>query len=175
MAHISVKSHDNGAKNPKAHLRKPITDGRRAERADDRRAAGPVRLLRRQRRCACAIVTTPEIARALGKRDLVTVKAMQLWHRSATGVEVQHDRLGRQRTSRTTRIAAAARLQGSRHQQAPRAGVDLMEVHDCFSITELVTMEDLHVSEPGTALRDVLDGLLRPPRVAACPARSTAG
>jgi acetyl-CoA C-acetyltransferase len=33
-----------------------------------------------------------------------------------------------------------------------------MEVHDCFSITELVTMEDLFVSEEGTGWRDVLDG-----------------
>ena len=33
-----------------------------------------------------------------------------------------------------------------------------MEVHDCFSITELVTMEDLGVSEDGGAVKDVLDG-----------------
>ena len=31
-------------------------------------------------------------------------------------------------------------------------------MHDCFSITELVTMEDLHISEPGGGPRDVLDG-----------------
>ena len=34
----------------------------------------------------------------------------------------------------------------------------MMEVHDCFSITELVTMEDLHISERGRAWHDVLDG-----------------
>ena len=34
----------------------------------------------------------------------------------------------------------------------------MMEVHDCFSITELVTMEDLGVSEDGGAVKDVLDG-----------------
>ena len=33
-----------------------------------------------------------------------------------------------------------------------------MEVHDCFSITELVLMEDLGISEPGRAIDDVLDG-----------------
>jgi acetyl-CoA C-acetyltransferase len=32
-------------------------------------------------------------------------------------------------------------------------------VHDCFSITELVTMEDLGVSEEGRAVTDVLDGI----------------
>ena len=40
----------------------------------------------------------------------------------------------------------------------PRRQLSLMEVHDCFSITELVTMEDLFVSEEGGAVRDVLDG-----------------
>jgi len=40
----------------------------------------------------------------------------------------------------------------------PREQLSLMEVHDCFSITELVTMEDLFVSEEGHAVRDVLDG-----------------
>lgn len=34
----------------------------------------------------------------------------------------------------------------------------MMEVHDCFSITELVTMEDLFISPEGQGWRDVLDG-----------------
>ena len=34
----------------------------------------------------------------------------------------------------------------------------MMEVHDCFSITELVTMEDLHISERGQAPKDIMDG-----------------
>lgn len=40
----------------------------------------------------------------------------------------------------------------------PREELSLMEVHDCFSITELVTMEDLGVSKDGEAVKDVLDG-----------------
>ena len=34
----------------------------------------------------------------------------------------------------------------------------MFEVHDCFSITELVTMEDLGLSEDGGAIKDVMDG-----------------
>ena len=34
----------------------------------------------------------------------------------------------------------------------------MIEVHDCFSITELVVMEDLGLSEPGAAPQDILDG-----------------
>jgi acetyl-CoA C-acetyltransferase len=40
----------------------------------------------------------------------------------------------------------------------PREEISMMEVHDCFSITELATMEDLHISEPGKACDDILDG-----------------
>jgi acetyl-CoA C-acetyltransferase len=35
----------------------------------------------------------------------------------------------------------------------------MLEVHDCFSITELVTMEDLFLSDEGQGWRDVLDGV----------------
>ena len=34
----------------------------------------------------------------------------------------------------------------------------MMEVHDCFSVTELVTMEDLFIAEEGKGWRDVMDG-----------------
>jgi acetyl-CoA C-acetyltransferase len=33
-----------------------------------------------------------------------------------------------------------------------------MEVHDCFSVTELVLMEDLGMSDEGRAPVDILDG-----------------
>jgi acetyl-CoA C-acetyltransferase len=42
--------------------------------------------------------------------------------------------------------------------QDPARELSLLEVHDCFSITELVTYEDLHISERGRAVRDVMDG-----------------
>jgi acetyl-CoA C-acetyltransferase len=41
----------------------------------------------------------------------------------------------------------------------PRAEFALAEVHDCFTITELVLMEELGFSERGAAWRDELDGV----------------
>jgi acetyl-CoA acetyltransferase len=41
---------------------------------------------------------------------------------------------------------------------ASRDEIDLVEVHDCFSVTELVTLEDLQLSAEGGAINDVLDG-----------------
>jgi acetyl-CoA C-acetyltransferase len=103
---------------------------------------------------ACAIVTTPEIARALGKTDIVTVKALQIvasngWEAQGSGWDGSY--------FHTTRVAATKAYKEAGITD-PRAQLSLLEVHDCFSITELVTMEDLHISRVGNGWRDVLDG-----------------
>jgi acetyl-CoA C-acetyltransferase len=100
-------------------------------------------------------VTTPEIARALGKRDLVTIKAIQL--SASSGREWGTDQWDGSYVQNTRNAAAAAyREAGIRH---PREEISALEVHDCFSITELVTMEDLGMSDAGQAWKDVLDGV----------------
>ena len=48
---------------------------------------------------------------------------------------------------------------GRRH--VLRDEIAVAEVHDCFTPTELVLMEDLRFSDPGKAWRDVLDGAFR--------------
>ena len=53
---------------------------------------------------------------------------------------------------------AAGRVRAGRHHRPP-AELALAEVHDCFTITELVLMEDLGFSERGEAWRDELDGV----------------
>jgi acetyl-CoA C-acetyltransferase len=58
---------------------------------------------------------------------------------------------------RNTRTAAT-RAYAEAGVSNPREQLDIIEVHDCFSITELVTMEDLFISEAGKAPRDILDG-----------------
>jgi acetyl-CoA C-acetyltransferase len=40
----------------------------------------------------------------------------------------------------------------------PKSEIAMAEVHDCFTPTELVLMEDLGFSDPGGAWQDVLDG-----------------
>ncbi|MEE9417287.1 MAG: acetyl-CoA acetyltransferase [Acidimicrobiales bacterium] len=40
----------------------------------------------------------------------------------------------------------------------PRSEIAMAEVHDCFTPTELLLMEDLGFAEPGTAWKEVLDG-----------------
>jgi acetyl-CoA C-acetyltransferase len=154
MAHISVKSHANGALNPKAHLRNRITVEQVLAAPMVSHPLGVYDCCGVSDGAACAIVTTPEIARSLGRRDVVTIKALQL--APSNGVEMSHASWDGTYTL-TTRLAAqrAYREAGIRD---PRAELDLIEVHDCFSITELVLMEDLGLSDEGRAPHDVLDG-----------------
>jgi acetyl-CoA C-acetyltransferase len=154
MAHISVKSHANGARNPKAHLRNRITTEQVLAAPMVSHPLGVYDCCGVSDGAACAIVTTPEIARSLGRRDVVTIKALQL--ATSNGVEMSHASWDGTYTL-TTRLAAqrAYREAGIRD---PRAEIDLIEVHDCFSITELVLMEDLGLSDEGRAPHDVLDG-----------------
>ncbi len=154
MAHVSAKSHANGAKNPKAHLRRPVTE---EQVMNSPMIAFPLGLFD----CcgvsdgsACAIVTTPEIAKSLGKSDIVSVKALQL--ALSNGTEIAYDNWDGAHFVTTSKASTKA------YEEAgitnPREEVSMMEVHDCFSITELVTMEDLHISERGGAPKDIMDG-----------------
>lgn len=154
MAHISVKSHANGVKNPKAHLRKAITVDTVLNAPMIADPLGLFDCCGVSDGAACAIVTTPQIARALGKTDLVAVKAVQIavsngWELQGSGWNGSY--------IHTTRIASS-RAYKEAGVTDPRKQISLMEVHDCFSVTELVLMEDLHVSKVGAGWKDVLDG-----------------
>jgi acetyl-CoA C-acetyltransferase len=154
IARVSVKSHANGAKNPKAHLRNVVTEEQVIGAPMIAEPLGLFDCCGVSDGAAAAVVTTPEIARALGKQDLVTVKAMQL--SVSNGLESQHNSWDGS-YFHTARIAAAKAYREAGVER-PREQISMMEVHDCFSVTELVTMEDLFISPEGHGWRDVLDG-----------------
>tara|TARA_R110000787_G_scaffold131798_12_gene243921 strand:+ start:20514 stop:21716 length:1203 start_codon:yes stop_codon:yes gene_type:complete len=154
MAHISIKSHDNGAKNPKAHLQRQITEEQVMSAPMVAEPLGIYDCCGVSDGAACAIVTTPEIAKAMGKKDLITVKALQL--SVSNGVEAGHNSWDGSYFM-TARIASKRAYEEAGIRN-PREEISLAEVHDCFSITELVTMEDLYLSPEGGAVKDVLDG-----------------
>lgn len=150
---INVKNHDNGMLTPKAHLHKKIT-------IDDvlkaRMIVWPFTLYDA---CgmsdggAAAIVTTPKLAEKMGK-DYILVKG----HGVSTGsgqstMQPDFDFL---RFPETVTAANAAYKEAEISN--PREEISLAEVHDCFSTTELITMEDLGFSQRGQAPEDVEAG-----------------
>ncbi|SFQ31501.1 acetyl-CoA acetyltransferase [Pseudomonas borbori] len=154
MARVSWKSHVNGAKNPKAHLRKEVSMETILAAPIIADPLGVFDCCGVSDGAACAIVTTPEIARALGNYELVTIKALQL--SASSGREAGTNQWDGSYVQ-NTRLAAKAAYKEAGIDD-PRKQLSLMEVHDCFSITELVTMEDLGMSDDGQAWRDILDG-----------------
>lgn len=154
IAHVSVKSHANGSKNPKAHLRNVVTEEQVLNAPMIAEPLGLFDCCGVSDGAAAAIVTTPEIAKAMGRKDIVTVKAMQL--SVSNGLEAQHNSWDGS-YFHTARIAAKKAYKEAGIDN-PREQVSMIEVHDCFSITELVTMEDLFISPEGGAVKDVMDG-----------------
>ena len=154
IGRVSWKSHQNGAKNPKAHLQKAVEMETILKAPIIAEPLGVFDCCGVSDGAACAIVTTPEIARALGKRDLVTVKAIAL--SASAGRESGTNQWDGSYVMNTRNAAKAAYREAGISD--PKAQLSTLEVHDCFSITELVTMEDLGVSDDGQAWRDVMNG-----------------
>jgi acetyl-CoA C-acetyltransferase len=154
MAHVSWKSHQNGAKSEKAHLRKPVSIEAIMQAPMIAEPLGLFDCCGVSDGAACAIVTTPDIARGLGKADPVTIKALQL--SVSNGSEASFHEWDGSYVINTRK--ASSRAYAEAGISNPRSEISLIEVHDCFSVTEIVTMEDLHLSPDGGAVSDVMDG-----------------
>jgi acetyl-CoA C-acetyltransferase len=154
MAQVSAKSHANGAINPKAHLRKAVSIEQILAAPIVAYPLGLFDCCGVSDGAACAIVTTVERAKDMGIKNPVTVKALQL--ALSSGEEMAFNEWDGDHFITTDKCSTKA------YQEAgitnPREEISMMEVHDCFSITELVTCEDLHISERGKAWKDILDG-----------------
>jgi acetyl-CoA C-acetyltransferase len=154
IAHVSSKSHHNGALNAKAHLQKPISEEKIMAAPIIAHPLGLFDCCGVSDGSACAIVTTVEKAKELGKKNLVSVKALQL--ALSSGEEMSYNEWDGSHFLTTTKCSVKAYEEAG--IKDPREEISMMEVHDCFSITELVTMEDLHISKRGEAVKDVMDG-----------------
>ena len=155
IAQVSVKSHENGINNPKAHLRKKVTIDQVMSSPIIAHPLGLFDCCGVSDGAACAIVTTVEKARDMGIENPVTVKALQL--ALSNGEEMAYNDWD------GSYIPTTAKASPKAYKEAgitnPKEEISMMELHDCFSITEMVTYEDLHISERGQAWKDTLDGM----------------
>jgi acetyl-CoA C-acetyltransferase len=154
MTHVAWKNHHNGALNPRAQFRKEIPKEKIAAGAGT--VAGRLGVLD----CsgvsdgsACALIVRAEDALRYTDRPMY-VKGLAMVAGPASGtIDPGYD---------YTTFPEVARCAQDAYQQAgvtdPREQISLAEVHDCFTPTELVLMEDMGFSERGEAWRDELDG-----------------
>lgn len=154
LAMISSKSHANGAKNPKAHLRKETTLEQILRAPIIAWPLGLFDCCGVSDGAAAAIVCRADMAKNF-RVDPVYVKSMQI--AISSGEELLTSNWDGSHVK--TAIKCAARAYEEAGIKNPRSEISMMEVHDCFSITELVTYEDLGISERGRAGHDVRDGV----------------
>ena len=153
-ARIASKNHHNGARNPLAQFRREIS----AERICEMPAvAGMLSVFD----CAgvadgaaAAIVCRTEDAHRWCA-DPLYVKGLSVVTGTGAGsLDPDYD---------YTTLPECAQAAVDAYAQAgvtdPRSQLALAEVHDCFTPTEMVLMEDLGFSSRGAAWRDVLDGV----------------
>ncbi len=150
IAKVSSKSHDNGAKNPKAHLRRAVDVDTILNAPIVAWPLGLFDCCGVSDGAAAAIVAAPEIAKKL-RPDPVWVKALQIAVTSgeelmATDWDGAH---------LETTYQAGQRAYAEAGIKNPREELSVMEVHDCFSITEMVVYEDLQISPRGHAKEDI--------------------
>jgi len=153
LAMVSAKSHKNGARNPKAHLRKEVSVEKILKAPMIAWPLGLFDCCGVSDGAAAAIVCRADLAKNF-RPDPVYVKSMQI--ALSSGEELMYtDWDG---TYVKTAVKCGARAYDEAGIKNPREEISMMEVHDCFSITELVTYEDLGISPRGKAGNDVRDG-----------------
>ena len=153
MARVATKNHANGARNPRAQFRREVSTEQVCNAPVVAGDLGVFDCAGVADGAAAAIVCRAEDAHRFTDSPLY-VKALSFVAGNGGG-------LGDPTYDYTTFPEVAATAADAYHQAGitdPSAQLAMAEVHDCFTITELVLAEDLGFAERGTAWRDLLDG-----------------
>jgi acetyl-CoA C-acetyltransferase len=153
MARVATKNHANGARNPRAQFRREVSTEQVCNAPVVAGDLGVFDCAGVADGAAAAIVCRAEDAHRFTDSPLY-VKALSFVAGNGGG-------LGDPTYDYTTFPEVAATAADAYRQAGitdPSAQLAMAEVHDCFTITELVLAEDLGFAERGTAWRDLLDG-----------------
>lgn len=153
MTHVAWKNHANGAKNPRAQFRREVPKERIAASPIVAGRLGVFDCSGVSDGAACALIVRAEDAERYTDRPMY-VKGLSMVAGPASGpTDPGYDYTSFEEVRRSSQDA---------YRQAgisdPRAEISLAEVHDCFTPTELILMEDMGFSEPGAAWEDELSG-----------------
>ena len=148
LAAVAVKNHHYGAKNPNAMFQKEIT----AEKAlASRMVASPLRLYdccANADGAACMIVTNEETAKKA---------ETPIWMAGLGSATAPMSVLRREKLSEIPSAIDAARNAYKMAGIEPK-DVDMADVHDCFTIAEILAYEDLGFCEKGGGGKMIEEG-----------------
>jgi acetyl-CoA C-acetyltransferase len=149
MARVAVKNHEHGVLNPKAHFQKRISVD---EVLKSRPVAWPLKLYDccpRSDGASCVILTSPKVAK---KFTDTPVHIIGTGHAQDTLSLFDRDDFT---STRVTRLAAQ---QAFKMSKLRAKDIEVAEVHDCFTIAEIIAYEDLGFCKPGLGGKFVAEG-----------------
>lgn len=153
MTHVAWKNHDNGARNHKAQFRSRVAKETIENAVTVAGRLGVYDCSGVSDGAACALIVRAD--RAHEYTDIpMYVHALALVSGSARGAMDPHYDF----TTFPEVVKAAHDAYAQARIGNPAEQLSLAEVHDCFTPTEIVLMEDLGFSAPGNGWKDVLEG-----------------
>ena len=155
LARVAVKNHDNGAHHPKAHFRRALTLDQVMKAPMIADPLGRSDCCAMSDGAAALIITRPELAESYAHADdyvIVKANALSIYTMSPwywPGYDFSE-------------FPATIKAGEMAYKEAgitdPRKEVDLAEVHDCFTITELLNCQDLKFCDKGKAAEELKNG-----------------
>ena len=153
LAHIGSKNHYNGARNPRAQFRKEMSVEKLCGMPAVSGGLSVFDCAGVADGAAAAILVRAEDAHRYTDKPMY-VKALSLVVGNGSGLtDPDYDY-----TSLPEVGQSAADAYAQAGVTSPRDEIAMAEVHDCFTPTELVLMEELGFAERGTAWKEVLTG-----------------
>ncbi|MDZ4247609.1 MAG: acetyl-CoA acetyltransferase [Dehalococcoidia bacterium] len=153
IAKIAVKNHKNGAGHPKAHLRREVTLEQVLSAPIIAYPLGLFDCCGNSDGGAAAILCRADLAKKF-RPDPVYIKGIGF----SVNPIMPHYEPGFDWTGFEVSREASSAAYEQAGIKNPRKELDLAEVHDCFTITELVIYEDLGFSPKGRAREDIEAG-----------------
>ncbi len=151
LAAVAVKNHKNGLNNPTAHMHKSITIDQVLE--DERIVADPLRLY------DCSLITDGATAVVLSEGGIAKSLSDNVVDIIGFGQAMDHFALyQKDDLTRFNSTVSAAEMAFAMAGVRPQ-DIDVVEVHDCFTIAEILAIEDLGFVPKGQGGPATADGL----------------
>jgi len=153
LAEIAVKNHRNGSLNPKAHFQMEVTLEQVLNAPIIAWPLGVLDCCGVSDGAAAAILTRADMAREF-RDDPIYIKSLAISVGPRLDLMTQdYDFIHIEENVRASQMAYAEA--GIKN---PRSELSICEVHDCFTIHEMVIYEDLGLSKRGRAKEDIENG-----------------
>jgi len=151
LAAVTVKNHKNAIKNPDAQMQKPVTMEQILN--DNRVVADPLRLY------DCSLITDGASAVVLAEKG--AARNLSKKPVDIIGFAQANDSFALYQKDDLTRFDATVEAANMAFQMAgiEREDIDVAEVHDCFTIAEIIAIEDLGFVPKGEGGPATLDGV----------------